>query len=236
MGPLATEFGAQALPDLVSLKKFIPDAKLFPPEWQKWEYHNFQYDQTFLVAKVHAGKNIKEFINNSQSYQSLVIKTAVDFYRRERFQKITGIFQFMFIDCWESITWSVVDFFERKKAGYYTLQEAYQPVYASVEVRQDRYLPGAKLHLALYIINDLHKKFNYCLLDFIINNDSLGKIKLGKIEDDSMRTITSNDINILLPKKIREGKQKINLELKSGEEIISRNSFEIEVIGGKKLL
>ncbi|HVO73227.1 MAG TPA: glycoside hydrolase family 2 TIM barrel-domain containing protein, partial [Ignavibacteriaceae bacterium] len=236
MGPLVTEFGAQGLPVLDSLKKFIPDEKLFPPEWQKWEYHDFQYDQTFLVARVSAGKNIEEFINNSQSYQSSVIKTAADFYRRERFKKITGIFQFMFIDCWESITWSVVDYFEQKKAGYYTLQEAYQPVYASVEVRQDRYIPGTKLHLALYIINDLQKNFNNCSLDFQINNDSLGRIKLGKIEDDSIRTIASNYINIFLPKKIPEGKHKIILELKSGKRIISKNSFDIEIVGGKKLL
>lgn len=236
MGPLVTEFGAQALPDLVSLKKFIPDKKLFPPEWQKWEYHNFQYDQTFLVARVHAGKNIEEFINNSQAYQSSVIKTAADFYRRERFQKITSIFQFMFIDCWDSITWSVVDFFERKKAGYYSLQEVYQPLYVSVEVRQERYLPGTKLHLALFVINDLHKSFFNCRLEFLLNKKILGKIKINKIEEDSIKLFTTDRINIFLPKKIEEGKHKIYLQLKTGKKIISKNSFEIEVIDGKKLL
>ncbi len=236
MGPLVTEFGAQALPDLVSLKKFIPDEKLFPPEWQKWEYHNFQYDQTFLVAKIHAGENIKEFINNSQVYQSSVIKTAVDFYRRERFKKITGIFQFMFIDCWESITWSTVDYFERKKAGYYILQEVYQPLYVSVEVRQDKYLPGTKLHLALFVINDLHKNFSRCSLDFLLNKKTLGRIRINKIEEDSIKPFTTESINIFLPKEIEEGKHKIDLQLKTGKKIISKNSFEIEVIGGKKLL
>jgi beta-mannosidase len=236
MGPLVTEFGAQALPDLSSIKKFIPDDKIFPPEWEKWEYHNFQYDQTFLVAQISAGKNIEEFIRNSQAYQSSVIKTAADFYRRERFKNISGIFQFMFIDCWESITWSVVDFFERKKPGYYTLKEVYQPVYTSVEVRQERYLQGTKLHISLYIINDLQKNFSNCSLGFLIKEKLLGKMKLGKIGEDSLEMITPGKISIFLPGTMREGKHKINLELKSGKKIISKNSFEIEIIGRKKPL
>jgi len=236
MGPLVTEYGAQALPSLSSLKKFISREEMFPPEWKKWEYHDFQYEQTFLIAQVHAGKNIKEFISNSQFYQSSVIKTAADFYRRERFKKITGIFQFMFIDCWESITWSVVDYYEQKKAGYYTLQQVYQPIYVSVEVRQNRYLPGNKLHLAVYIINDTQKTYADCYLNFLFKNKFLGKIKIEKIEPDSLKPISWKDINAVLPKRIKEGKHIIFIELNSGNKIISKNSFEIEIIGKKKLL
>jgi beta-mannosidase len=236
MGPLVTEYGAQALPDLSSLNKFIGSKKMFPPDWEKWEYHNFQYDQTFLVARVHAGKNIKEFINNSQSYQSSVIKTAADFYRRERFKKITGIFQFMFIDCWESITWSVVDYFEKKKAGYYTLQQVYQPIYVSVEERQKRYFPGNKLHIMLYIINDMQKIFTGCSVSFLFKSKSLGKINIDKIEQDSLKEISWRDLNIFLPKGIKEGKHKIDIELNSGRKTVSKNLIEIEVINKKKLL
>jgi beta-mannosidase len=236
MGPLVTEFGAQALPELSSLKKFIPKKDLFPPSWKKWEYHNFQYDQTFLIARVHAGRNIKEFIHNSQEYQSSVIKTAVDFYRRERFKKITGIFQFMFIDCWESVTWSVVDYFEKKKAGFFTLQQVFQPVYVSVDERQKKYLPGTKLHISLYIINDLQKVFPDCSAGFYFGNKFLGKVHAGMIEQDSLKEILWNNMNISLPERIKEGKHKINIELNSGRKKISTNSFEIEVTGRKKLL
>ncbi|MGE5798667.1 MAG: hypothetical protein ACM34N_17915, partial [Ignavibacteria bacterium] len=116
------------------------------------------------------------------------------------------------------------------------LQEVYQPLYVSVEVRQERYLPGTKLHLALFVINDLHKSFFNCLLEFLLNKKILGKIKINKIEEDSIKLFTTDRINIFLPKKIEEGKHKIDLQLKTGKKIISKNSFEIEVIDGKKLL
>ena len=108
MGPLVTEFGAQALPEVESLKMFLSAKALKKYDWPEWEYHDFQYDQTFNIAKICRGKNISEFVENSQKYQADVLQTAVDFYRRKKNNGIAGIFQFMFIDCWPSITWSVV--------------------------------------------------------------------------------------------------------------------------------
>jgi len=35
----------------------------------KWEYHNFQRRETFDIAKISMGKNIEEFIRNTQEYQ-----------------------------------------------------------------------------------------------------------------------------------------------------------------------
>jgi len=41
---------------------------------------------------------------------------------------MNGYFQFMFVDCWPSITWSVVDYFLKPKKGYYALQTVSQPL------------------------------------------------------------------------------------------------------------
>ncbi len=70
MGPIVTEFGAQGLPYVKSLKKFIPEENLFPPNLEKWKYHNFQPDTTFNIAKIPLGRNVIEFVENSQNYQS----------------------------------------------------------------------------------------------------------------------------------------------------------------------
>ena len=156
MGPLVTEFGAQALPIQETMEKMFSNDELFPPAVDKWQYHNFQPDQTFNIAKIETGNSIISFINNSQQYQADLIKTAVEFYRRKRFNNITGIFQFMFIDCWPSITWSVVDYYGNKKAGYEILQMVFEPLFISINLRQDQYYKGRKLLLDVYIINDLH--------------------------------------------------------------------------------
>jgi beta-mannosidase len=70
MGPLVTEFGAQALPEFKSLKQIIPRKDLDDPAADNWAYHDFQYEQTFNVAEVDRGRNVKQFIDNSQKYQT----------------------------------------------------------------------------------------------------------------------------------------------------------------------
>lgn len=229
MGPLVTEFGAQAIPEVSSLKKFLPANSIYPPEWEKWTYHNFQYDQTFLVAGIDKGKSINEFVENSQQYQSDLIKTAVDFYRREKQQKIDGIFQFMFIDCWPSITWSVVDYFENPKKGYYALKNAFQPVYVSLRIRQKKYFATGNLQIDIWVINDLHKEFNNCKVQFFIKEKQFAEISLGKLDADSVRFISYEAIKISL-KDFTLGLHTLALKLISNKKEISTNSYEIEMV------
>jgi len=235
MGPLVTEFGAQAMPHLSSLKKFIPKKKMISPDWNYWKYHNFQYEQTFLIAEVDKGKSINQFINNSQNYQSDVIQTATDFYRRAKNNSITGIFQFMFVDCWPSITWSVVDYFGKPKKGYYTLQKVFQPLYVSVKLRQKKYFAGANLNIELWLINDLHKLFRNSRIEFRIGKKLLGVLKTGYVNKDSLMHFNSEGININLPNRIKIGKHTVFAELKNNQGVLSSNRFELEIVKKEKL-
>ncbi len=235
MGPLVTEFGAQALPVKSSLQKFISNDKLFPPDWETWEYHDFQVDQTFNIAKVEMGNSIDQFISNSQTYQSDVIETAVNFYRRKKFKGTTGIFQFMFIDCWESITWSVVDFYEKPKPGYETLKKVYQPIFISTNVRQDQYFAGRKLLLDFYIINDYHKKYNGCKLNFLLDGKKFQSIKNININEDDVVFINYESFEFFLPQNISIGEHNIDLELVDNKnKILSKNFFKFVVVGNVK--
>ena len=67
------------------------------------------------MAKVDIGDSIEEFIENSQNYQSKLLKYAIENYRKNKYVKITGIFQFMFVDNWNAITgvWWII--FEGQK-------------------------------------------------------------------------------------------------------------------------
>lgn len=254
MGPLVTEFGAQALPEFNSLRKFLLPTKsgcpkseglltkdslrriptkgsIDPPDWELWRYHNFQYEQTFNVAQIEMGNNIKIFINNSQQYQADLIKTAIDFYRRKKNNGITGIFQFMFIDCWASITWSVIDYYGKKKLGYKTLKLAYQPVYVSIFSWQNKYFKGSKLNTDFWVINDLHKKFEDCVINFYFNDKKLAQKKNLFLEEDSIIKINNVEMDIHLPVKIKKGIYTINIELlDSNRKLLSLNNFQIEIV------
>lgn len=233
MGPIVTEFGAQALPVVESMKKMFTDKEINPPDWVKWKYHNFQYEQTFHIANVERGNNISQFIENSQQYQADVIKTAIDFYRRKKFDAINGVFQFMMIDCWPSITWSVVDYYCTKKKGYYALQQTFQPVYVSVKVRQKKYFAGKKLNLDLWVINDLHTSFENTEMIFLINNKEFKKLYVGIIEKDSILKYGFESLDIQLPKKISPGIYSVDVKLKANAKLLTSNNFLIEI---KKLV
>jgi beta-mannosidase len=231
MGPLVTEFGAQALPQKKSLNKFLKKDDLFPPNWKAWEYHNFQIDTTFNIAKIEMGKSIDDFITNSQSYQSGLLQTAIDFYRRKKFTGITGIFQFMFIDCWPSITWSVVDYFHQTKPGYEALKRAYQPVYVSINLRQDQYFPGKKLLIDIYVINDLYEEYQNASINFFLDEKKFNSLEKINVEKNSVLFISYEKIKFMLPDSIKPGRHKIKTEMISNnKQKISDNSFEFSVV------
>jgi len=131
IGPEAhfySEFGAQALPEAATLKKMFKPRELWPPDWKKWALHDFQYFQTFNVARLDMGRSLGEFVANSQKYQAACVKDYIQSFRAKKYKPMNGYFHFMFVDCWPSITWSVVDYFRKPKRGYAALQTASQPL------------------------------------------------------------------------------------------------------------
>lgn len=231
MGPLVTEFGAQALPVRESLQKFLTEEELNRPDWKKWAYHDFQYEQTFHIAKVQRGNSIDEFIENSQQYQSDYIRTAVDFYRRRKNDGITGIFHFMFIDCWPSITWSVVDYFRKPKKGYHTLSEVFRPLYMSVKLRQKEYLQESFLNTDLWIINDLYKVYTDSYVAVKLDGQILGQLNNINIKENSVEFFYWEKLKFRLPENIEAGKHTVRFELyDAGDTMITDNEMEIMIV------
>ncbi len=161
--PLITEFGAQALPNLDSLQRLFSASELFPDtpaKMAKWRYHNFQPHETFNIAKVAMGKTTQEFIDNTQKYQSQLVQFAAEAYRRQRYQPVNAIFQFMFVEDWPSINWGIVDYWRQPKPGYEMLKRAYQPVLPSIAgTQQQSWQLGETVPLELWLINDLQRSF-----------------------------------------------------------------------------
>ncbi|MBW2980173.1 hypothetical protein KY360_02030 [Candidatus Woesearchaeota archaeon] len=194
-GPLVTEFGAQALPNVESLKKIISKESLWPPNTDIWAYHNFRKEQTFEVAMIKKGRGITEFVRNSQEYQSELLKYAIETMRRKKYGKVTGLFQFMFVDNWPSITWSVVDYYRQPKKGYHTLKQAYQPILVSISIKRRPLaifsIKGNKESTnvlwdtmqVIWVTNDTHKKYKNAKLVLKVEGEN------GKVYAKRVRTI-----------------------------------------------
>lgn len=170
MGPLVTEFGAQGLPDAGSLKRFLKSTAA-PYDWNEWRYHDFQPDQTFNIAGVTTGNSLEEFVESSQNYQAELLEFAINQYRRRKGRGITGVFQFMFIDCWPSITWSVIDYYGVPKKGYYAVKKTFDPLLLSVFLRQERYYRGSMLNFEMWVINDRYNRYNDCRIEVLLNGE-----------------------------------------------------------------
>ncbi|HBI5634248.1 TPA: glycoside hydrolase family 2 [Salmonella enterica subsp. enterica serovar Welikade] len=189
---IITEFGAQALPRLSTLKTIVPTHLIWPkstaaddPGWTYWKYHNFQPFQTFKFANIPRGNNIQEMIDNTQKYQADLVAIAAESYRRQRFQPVTALFHFMFVETWPSINWGVVDYLRKPKAGYYALQRAYQPILPSIEPVTAVWRQGSKAALRLWAINDTWSACNDCRLKWQVKQNG--------------RTLAKGDITRTLP-------------------------------------
>ncbi len=180
--PFNTEFGAQALPNMETMREMFDPDEIWPttPEhWAKWAYHDFQYDQTFNVARIDRGASIEEFVANSQRYQYELLKLAMETYRANKYSRMTGFFQFMFMDAWPSITWSVVDYYRRPKLGYEALRIACQPVLIMIHRQSGSYRPileadgvGISNIDGLTVVNDLDTPFPAAVATIWIEKDA----------------------------------------------------------------
>ncbi len=169
--PLITEYGAQALPGMDTLRTIFPPDRLWPDSEEDralWEYHNFQFHEMFDIAGVSKGRNINEFIENTQKYQARLVQYAAESYRRQRFRPVSGIFQFLFSENWPSVNWGIMDYRREPKPGYYALQTAYQPLLPCVEYSKDRWQAGENVFVRLWVINDLHKNFRNMRLRYVL--------------------------------------------------------------------
>lgn len=133
---IISEFGAQAMPNYRAVIDMLGEE----PKWplsnkviEQLSYHNYQPHETLQIAKVNEGESLSQFVTNSQEYQRLVTKSAIEQLRLNKGQGLAAIYQFMFNDSWNAITWSVLDVDRIAKPGFMAMQQAYQPVLAILQ-------------------------------------------------------------------------------------------------------
>lgn len=251
-GPIMTEFGAQALPSAAEVRQ-MRGGDQWPPDWKGLAYHDFQYDQTFHVAGIALGTSLEEFVQNSQRYQAELLKFAIERYRRHKYAKVGCLFQFMFMDCWPSITWSVLSYDRVPKRGYHTLQQVYQPVLVGAELRRTKLLLGRDtgshdrpLQAACWVVNDRHEQLEGCTL--LVELSGAGRaavaataaipvavtvavtVEVAAIGADSVADL--GYVTMPLPPDLPAGDYRLELTLHRQGDVLSRNRYPIALVKG----
>ncbi len=230
---IISEFGAQALPDLHALRYIFSTQEIWPDnkkEWDKWDYHNFQQRETFEIAKVKKGKNIDEFIFNTQSYQSKITQYAAESYRRQKYKPVGAAFQFMFVENWPSINWAVVDYWRKPKPAYYALQKAFQPVLPSIEWHKNQFTEKQTLGFKFWVINDLQTDFMQAQLEYSLSRGHKLVEQFTQYHDIARDSVIK--VNDWQHKTLPTGKYELVLRLKdSAGKVLGINNLSFSVAG-----
>jgi beta-mannosidase len=241
--PIISEFGAQALPAVEEMRAMVGAA--WPPDWPKMAYHDFQYDQTFHVAQISMGNNWEEFVASSQQYQADLLKLALERFRRAKYRPVGSIFQFMFMDCWPAVTWSVLSYERRPKAGYYVLRAAYQPVLVGALMWRTIWSPFVPVSerffvsITPWIVNDFPRAYADTTLDVLLSSPGAPPdIQLCTttcaIAADSNQTL--EPIAFEIPQTVPDGAYTLRLQLHHQEEKLSENSYAIQIVRPAQML
>ena len=84
-----------------------------------------------------------------------MLKYHTEFFRRHKFAPCNGALFFQFRDCWPAVTASVVDYYGRKKKGYFALQRAFNPIHVMMDWPDLAGEPaGSTFRRAVYVVND----------------------------------------------------------------------------------
>jgi beta-mannosidase len=228
---LVSEYGAQALPDLETLRKFIPAEDLWPMRMKRYNFHGFQDEQQFTW--IPEALNPETLIHSSQAYQALVLRYHTEFYRKHKFRPCNGAIQFMFRDCWPAITWSVVDYYGGLKEGYEALRQAFRPIHVIMDWPRALTADRPMRH-RVFVVNDLRAPLCDVSVAWIvrIGDDVVGEGAFGAsvLKGNSLAAVGTLD---WLPTASLAGRAAtIGFVLRAGGTVIGDNSYTVTIEGG----
>lgn len=124
--------GAQ-VPQLESLKKFIPEDKLWPVN-EIWDYHCGRYEfstidrfTTAINERYGTPENIEEFDRKAQAMNYELMRPMFEAFQVNK-KKSTGVIQWMLNGAWPKMYWQLYDYYLNPNGAFYATQKACEPL------------------------------------------------------------------------------------------------------------
>ena len=128
---------AKGSPSIETLREFIPQDKLFPPENDVWQYHNGNSIADLTRKTMGDFDTVEQFAAYSGILQGEMLKAEIERCRREKWA-ISEAMLWKYNDIWPEVSSGIVDYFLRPKIGYYYAKRAFAPVIVSFKQVEDR--------------------------------------------------------------------------------------------------
>lgn len=245
-----TEFGAQSLPSIESPFWDTLDvewplsnealSQLMYRDYQPWQWENIG------VGPPQTYPSLDTYVEASQEYQSILLKTAIERFRALKYDRLGGMALFMLTDCHPAVSWSIIDYYRIPKAAYDVVRNAYNPTHVLIDwkgeyVIRDKlgifYSSNSTFEFDLSIVNDLPNTVEGAGLKWRIvdltENETLVQEKIDEITipNGETQTLRVRNVTWEVPSFL-DGDHSLILEtslLTSNLTVIDRNSFSFTV-------
>lgn len=213
-GRFNSEFGMEGFPHIDTIKAFVSDlARLFPQS-HVMDFHNKADGHerrlaTYLVENFRIGSyDLATYVHLTQLAQADALMYGYRGWRRQWGQDrhCGGALVWQLNDCWPTISWAIIDYYQRKKPAYYAMRRALAPV--SVAVKREHHdwsvvhaRPASTLRFECWVssskVEDVEATVEIRFLSIASGDDIKDKILLRglKITANSSTDVASGVIN-----------------------------------------
>ncbi|EUC29834.1 glycoside hydrolase family 2 protein [Bipolaris zeicola 26-R-13] len=139
-GRFNSEFGMEAFPHIDTIKYYCTDPSQLYPQSHMLDFHNKADGHerriaTYLVENFRTKTDLESFIHLTQLSQAEALMFGYQGWRRQWGQDrhCGGALVWQLNDCWPVTSWSIVDYFQRKKPAYYAMRRVLAPIAVAVK-------------------------------------------------------------------------------------------------------
>jgi beta-mannosidase len=139
-GRFNSEFGMEAFPHIDTIKAYCTDASQLYPQSHMLDFHNKADGHerriaTYLVENFRNVTDLEGFIHLTQLSQAEALMFGYRGWRKQWGQErfCGGALVWQLNDCWPVTSWSIVDYYQRKKPAYYAMRRVLAPVAIAVK-------------------------------------------------------------------------------------------------------
>ncbi len=123
-----SEYGMQALPNFSSIQQFTKaadwDTSSVTMRLHQKHPTGYQNLAVYLQQNKLKPTTFKDYIMATQQLQSKALETAITAHLKAQ-PYCMGSMLWQFNDCYPGVTWSIVDYFGKRKKGYFTVKRLY---------------------------------------------------------------------------------------------------------------
>jgi len=132
-----------AIPELSSIKKFLPKENLWPID-AMWNMHagagdlngNLNHFNESMDAIYGPPEDLDDYLRKSQAMAYDGERAMFEAYGRNKYQS-TGVIQWMLNNGWPSMMWHLYDYYLQPAAGYFGTKKACEPVHIQYSYDDD---------------------------------------------------------------------------------------------------